>query len=166
MQQKKKTLILVRHAHRDTDAGRLLDNGLSERGREQAKNIQSLFKKEFPGATARLVSSPKLRCRETLAPLASALRVEVEIDPLLHESGEDELGSMETRQDQFFADWALREETLTVACSHGDWIPEFLARYARIFTEVKKGSWAELEFDPERSPTRLSLRALVQRPEP
>ncbi len=162
----KKTLILVRHAHRDTDQGRERDNGLSAKGREQAVLIQSLFKKERPGQTARLVSSPKARCRETLAPLADALRVAVEIDGHLLEGGEPAPGvpfALDQRIDQFFADWVHRPDALTVACSHGDWIPEFLARYATVQTELKKGAWAEMIWDPAFSETRVTLLALHQR---
>lgn len=162
----KRTLILVRHAHRDTDAGRSRDNGLSEKGRAQAVLIQTLFNKEFPGATARLITSPKARCRETLEPLAAALRVAIETEPLLLEGGEKAAGApdpLDERIDLFFSDWIQRAEPLTVACSHGDWIPEFLARYASIETELKKGAWAELVHDPAHSETRLTLRALHQR---
>lgn len=157
-----KTLILVRHAHRETGLGRERDNGLSEKGREQAELLQDLFKKAHPGQTARLVSSPKKRCLETLAPLARMLRVEVEEDPTLLESGETP-GSLESRADRFFADWVGRTEPITIACSHGDWIPEFLERYATVQTDVKKGSWAELEYDASKSEMRLTLRALHQR---
>jgi 8-oxo-dGTP diphosphatase len=161
--RQKKTLILLRHAHRDTDAGRELDNGLSPKGQEQAKLIQSLFNKERPGETARLISSPKLRCRETLAPLAKALRVPVEEEPLLLEGGDGTPPGLDQKIDLFFADWVHRKDPLTVACSHGDWIPEFLARYATIQTDVKKRAWAELDWDPTFSETRLTLRALHQR---
>lgn len=163
---KKKTLIIVRHAHRETAQGRLLDNGLSDKGRSQADLIQQLFNKEFPGSTARLVSSPKARCRETLEPLAKSLHVAIESEPLLLEGGEHFVGvpdQIDQRIDLFFSEWTQRHEAITVACSHGDWIPEFLVRYASIETEVKKGAWAELAYDPKQTETRLTLRALHQR---
>src|SRR6185312_11499052 len=41
-----KTLVLCRHAHRD-NSRRELDNGLTDKGREQAKNIRRFFGDRF-----------------------------------------------------------------------------------------------------------------------
>src|SRR5262245_33981006 len=68
-----KTLILIRHGHRD-NSRRELDNGLTEKGQSQAKNIRRFFAERFSGDEIGkglwLVSSPKVRCMETLQPTA------------------------------------------------------------------------------------------------
>jgi hypothetical protein len=92
-----------------------------------------------------------------------SLPLSVEEEPLLLEGGDGTPPGLDQKIDLFFADWVHRKDPLTVACSHGDWIPEFLARYATIQTDVKKGAWAELDWDPTFSETRLTLRALHQR---
>lgn len=62
------------------------DPGLDETGLEQARavarEILALPEAQRP---ARVVSSPLRRCRETAAPLAEALGVDVEIDPRVGE---------------------------------------------------------------------------------
>jgi broad specificity phosphatase PhoE len=87
---KDRKLIIVRHAHRDTSSGRERDNGLSERGREQAKAVSRYFRERFAKETALLLSSPKVRCIETLLPLSDRLDVEVQILDLLDEQNEGE----------------------------------------------------------------------------
>ena len=76
-------LYLIRHGHPaatwgDDDA----DPGLNEAGKAQAvavaERLMALPPADRPTA---VVSSPLRRCRETAAPLAERLGVEVEIDP-------------------------------------------------------------------------------------
>src|ERR1700722_14595820 len=88
--QMSKTLILIRHGHRDT-ARRELDNGLDDKGREQAKAIKRFFGERFqPEEYKRglwFVSSPKLRCVETLQPAAKLFERPVDVNPDLEEQG-------------------------------------------------------------------------------
>lgn len=65
--------ILIRHAHRDT-ADRAQDNGLSKKGREQAKRLRKYFEERFPEGEGDLVlvTSPKKRCVETIEPIAES----------------------------------------------------------------------------------------------
>jgi phosphohistidine phosphatase SixA len=135
-----KILILVRHAHRDKDEGRELDNGLSERGRRQARALTKFFAKAYPEANPVFLSSPKKRCRETL--------LKVESDPLL-----DEGSNLEGRVAKFTAWWKTQGPQFTVACSHGDWLPVCIEALSGARVELKKGALAEIHLDPDA--TRL-----------
>lgn len=152
-----KTLVLIRHAHRDT-ANREVDNGLSEKGREQAKNIKRFFEQRFGEEDFKrglwFVSSPKLRCVETLLPAAKALERTVDVHPELDEqNGREGLTGLRSRIDQFLKEWKESKVALTVLCSHGDWLP--LATHALLGFEheFKKGGWLEVE--SEGSSVRL-----------
>jgi len=101
-------LFLVRHAHRDT-SNREDDNGLSDKGRDQAKTLVSLFQKKIDpkggkksGSKIVLLSSPKKRCIETLTPFSKKMDVTITIDPNLDEqrSGESS-GQFEKRVASF-----------------------------------------------------------------
>lgn len=147
-----KTLVLIRHAHRDTSA-RELDNGLDEKGREQAKCIKRFFADRFQKGEADaglwLVSSPKLRCVETLNPLAKALEREVDVHPGLDEQSFKESSEVfEKRVATFLAEWAKSPAALTVLCSHGDWLPLATQRLMKgLNFDFRKGAWVELEWD-------------------
>ncbi len=81
------TLILLRHGRSTANgagvlAGRSEGVDLDETGVEQANGLLQ----RFSGArVARLVSSPMLRCRRTIQPLADHLGLEVEIDQRIAE---------------------------------------------------------------------------------
>lgn len=63
-----------------------LDPGLDAAGRAQATVARDrLLSVEDDERPLRVVSSPMLRCRETAAPTAAALGVEMEIDPAVGE---------------------------------------------------------------------------------
>ncbi|HEV7404596.1 MAG TPA: phosphohistidine phosphatase SixA [Chthoniobacteraceae bacterium] len=75
-------LYILRHADADTEAARDDDRRLSEKGREQAKQVAHFCKKH--GLQPSLIlSSPLPRAHETAEPVAAALRVEVVIAPWL-----------------------------------------------------------------------------------
>lgn len=144
-----KKLIFIRHAHRDvTDRG--LDNGLTDKGRTQAKALakffEGRFKKQLGDNDIWLLSSPKRRCLETLAGVSKICSREIDIHPGLGEHGPQE--SFEAylkRIDAFLGEWRSSSPEITLACSHGDWIPAALKRTLQLDVEVKKGSWTELE---------------------
>lgn len=110
-------LLVVRHAH----AGRRQDwdgpdraRPLSPRGRRQAKGmVESLA--AYP--VERILSSPYLRCLETVKPLADALGLTVETAEALGEASD-------ARQSLGLA----RRLTFThaILCTHGDVIPPLL----------------------------------------
>lgn len=146
-----KTLILVRHAHRDTTR-RELDNGLDAKGKEQAKAIRRFFMERFHDDERRtavwLVSSPKVRCLETLIPLSKALDRPVDTHPDLDEQGPQEpLESLRKRVQLFLREWRSSKAHVTVLCSHGDWLPLALLELGGFGQDFKKGCWLELEFN-------------------
>jgi phosphohistidine phosphatase SixA len=130
--------ILLRHASagdrlewRGDDTQRPLD----ERGRAQAK---ALRKELLARGVTRVVSSPYLRCTETVGPLASALGVEVEVDDRLAE-GAGPYGARDL----------LASGDGCVACTHGDIVYELIGRMlnkgAAAVVEVEDGGVRVLE---------------------
>ncbi len=105
---------------------------LVESGRRQSFGLVRLVLDE---PIARLISSPSLRCRQTLLPLAHLRRMHVEEDRRLHE-GESAAGALELLR-------GLGRDT-AVVCSHGDVIPAVLAGLER--------SGVELDDDKLRCP--------------
>ena len=111
------TVHLIRHAK----AGSRSDwdgpdpvRPLSKKGRRQAEALVPLL---LDAQVKRVVSSPYVRCVETVAPLASALGLEVETSDALAEGA------------RLDASIALLEEVAGdngVLCSHGDVIPALL----------------------------------------
>lgn len=146
-----KTLVLVRHGHRDNTT-REIDNGLDEKGKEQAKCIKRYFLSRFSEEDLKtglwLVSSPKLRCIETLQPLAKSLGRPVDVHPGLDEqNGREAGGAMEARVYDFLAEWKKSSVGLTVLASHGDWLPVAASRLLGLSFEPKKGSWLEIAIE-------------------
>jgi len=117
-------LLVIRHAHAGSRAewdGNDDLRPLSQRGIGQARNIARRFA-DVP--LARIVSSPAVRCRQTVAPLADARGVDVTVDARLAE----------------FVDSVRIDPVLDVIdsvpddaaiCSHGDVIPELIAALER-----------------------------------
>ncbi|MFV0316759.1 MAG: SixA phosphatase family protein [Microthrixaceae bacterium] len=113
------TLHLVRHGSAGsrnpgdpTDTERHLDI----RGLAQAEAVADRL---GSSGLTRVLSSPLPRCMETIGPLADRYRLEVEPQEALREGADPGLT------------WALLEQlahTEAAICSHGDVIPEMLAR--------------------------------------
>lgn len=144
-----KSLILIRHGHRD-NTRREVDNGLSDKGREQAKALKRFFTERFSKEDLAkglwLVSSPKLRCVETLQPIAKAIDRPVDSHPGLDEqSGRETVKAFESRLEAFLKEWMESKTPLTVVCSHGDWLPMAAQKLLGIQPIFKKGGWLELE---------------------
>lgn len=141
-------LIIVRHAHRDKPKplGRLADNGLSKKGKAQAKAVLAHFLKVQETRQVKLISSPKVRCVETLAPLAKRLKTKIEIHPALDEQQPSQTEAAYQKSIKGFLEhWARGRQGVTVICSHGDWIPRALEIIVGGPIELKKGGWAEIE---------------------
>ncbi len=135
-----RTLVLVRHAHRDRLAGREIDDGLSEKGQKQVHLVLNHYRSRFGDESTCLASSPKLRCIETLMPLSNSLDVLIQkVDSL------DEGGELRKKTQEFLHWWSAQPSRLTVACSHGDWIPAFLQFNCGAWVDLNKGGWIELE---------------------
>jgi phosphohistidine phosphatase len=75
-------LYLLRHADADTEAARDDDRRLSDKGRDQAKQVAH-FCKEHKLQPSLILSSPLPRAHETAEPVAAALKVEVVVVPWL-----------------------------------------------------------------------------------
>jgi phosphohistidine phosphatase SixA len=129
------SLLLIRHAlagHRDTWVGDDRVRPVDERGRRQSEALVDVL----AGYTIdRIVSSPYLRCVQTVEPLAEARGLELELDEQLGATRLDEVGEVLER---------LRGEKVAV-CTHGDlpWLGD---------RKFKKGAtWV---LDGELGPTR------------
>jgi len=140
-------LYLVRHAdagHRRDHDGPDEERPLSERGRRQAEGLSRGLK---DSDITRLLSSPYVRCIETLAPLGQRLTLPVEDDARLAE-GQGATGALDLA--------ATLRHTSAVFCSHGDVIPDvldaLLARGMKLKDELrwqKASTWA-LTWDGDR----------------
>ena len=151
----KKTLILIRHAHRDTD-DRTRDNGLSDKGQAQVKKLthfamKRLKSSEFEGIDEKnnrplLFSSPKKRCQETMVMLAKELKLKVEVEPRVdeHHLLESHEGMIE-RIRAFLEHWEKKGPQVTIVCSHGDWIPMAIQLLTGVKVGIKKSGWIEIE---------------------
>lgn len=115
------TLYLVRHAkagsRRDWDGDDAL-RPLSRKGWAQAEALADRLTDSSPTT---LRSSPYVRCRQTLEPLAARLGIEVVDDDALREgaSFDETLRLLKSLPDG------------AVCCSHGDVIPETIAALHR-----------------------------------
>ncbi len=148
-----KRLYLIRHAHRDT-LNRIDDNGLSEKGKIQADILRKYFKKicEDVNGSLRFISSPKLRCLETLSPLASEFNFVIEIDERLDEgSFEEDSIAFVKRIAQFMNEISQNpnHNSLVFLCSHGDWIPEAMRAISGAEIDLEKAGFIELEYKKE-----------------
>lgn len=122
------TSVILRHARagdRDEWDGDDRLRPLDERGRRQADELVELLRQ---AGVRRIVSSPYVRCVQTVEPLAVALGLELELDGRLAEGAGADAGSL------------LAEDGL-LACTHGDVVLELLGR------TLKKGAAAVVEPD-------------------
>lgn len=138
-----KTLIIVRHAHRDTSQGRELDNGLSATGKKQTKKFTKFYLKNFGRMKPMILSSPSKRCVQTVKPLATKLKVPIKRTLSLFEEGDEEKG-FKTRVSKFCKKARKSKSETVILCSHGDWIPIALKLLTGKARELKKGEWVVL----------------------
>ena len=117
------TISLVRHAHagsRSSWTEADLDRPLNAKGRDQANAIAALLRRR---PVRRLLSSPALRCQQTVAPLVHHLGLELELHDALAEGAPPEAAFT-------LVDGLVTADTEAVLCTHGDIIPEVIARLA------------------------------------
>jgi len=117
------TLLLVRHAEAESRSswdGPDLLRPLSAKGRRQATGLVHVLGRQF--VISRLVSSPSLRCIETLSPLAAALGLSLEVSESLAEGTDPEAAVEQARSGATLA----ASSEAPVLCSHGDMIPAIL----------------------------------------
>jgi len=140
-----KTLILIRHAHRNADDPSR-DNGLSDKGQEQVKKLVKFARNRLADAKPVFLCSPKKRCQETLGPVAKDLGFKFEIDERLTEHGVSENSALyQARIDEFLDFWKYECPEVTVICSHGDWIPVAIQKLTGAKVGIKKSGWCEIE---------------------
>jgi broad specificity phosphatase PhoE len=115
------TILLVRHARagrRDRWEGDDRLRPLSGKGRAQAGAIPGVVEPWTAAGTALLVSSPWIRCVETLDPLAAALGGGIVVDETLGEG-------MGAKAVEALGSWM--RSWPAVLCTHGDVIEEVLS---------------------------------------
>lgn len=139
-----KTLVIVRHAHREKPTGREADNGLSTKGRKQAKAIAKFYQEIFEKTKPLVYSSPKLRCIETIEPLAKKTKAKLEILDSLNEA--ITTTELLRKIEDFNAHLRSLSAPLVVICSHGDWIPAYLKQVFGIDLDLDKGGWIQIDF--------------------
>jgi 8-oxo-dGTP diphosphatase len=127
------TVLLVRHATAGKSTSDPDDHlrPLDERGEEQAEKLVGAV---APYDVQRVLTSPYVRCRQTVEPLARALGLPVEEHSALAEgsTAEEVLRLVESL-----------DAGIAVLCTHGDVVYELLGE------ESKKGSTWVLEVAPD-----------------
>jgi broad specificity phosphatase PhoE len=149
-------VFLVRHAKaadRFDWTGGDRDRPLIDKGRHQADRLAAALRREQPVLVA---ASPWLRCRQTAAPLAAAMGLQVELDDRLGYDAPDVSGWVRA---------ASREHPgqAVVGVSHGDLIPIYLVQAGLVegFPSFRTGSLFRLEV----SRGRVNRVELVDRKE-
>jgi 8-oxo-dGTP diphosphatase len=141
-------LIVVRHGiakAKPAWSGPDLDRPLISKGERQAKAISACLSRYRP---VRIVSSPSLRCRQTVEPLATTLRLPVEhAKGLATDAGSTAVGVIHQ-----LVRSGLTSSTV-VLCTHREVLAEALPALAREFGLTlphrppgAKGSWWILSF--------------------
>lgn len=113
-------MLLIRHAHagsRSETNTKDWARKLSSKGSRQAEGLVEALESYAP---QRILSSPSVRCVETLVPLAEALHLKIEEDEALAEGSGLEALALVRR---------LANEKVAL-CTHGDVIPEILVALA------------------------------------
>ena len=120
------TVVLLRHASAGDRAEWTGDDRLRSLDKKGRKQADALVDPLRALGVRRVLSSPYVRCTQTVAPLAHALGVEIEIDDRLAEgAGGAARALLESLRD-------------AVACTHGDIVEEVLGR------TLKKGAFAQV----------------------
>lgn len=153
-----KTLILIRHAHRDVQL-RSQDNSLSNKGLKQVLALKTYCRKrhESPPSLQKtggaiFLSSPKKRCIETLTPLADALGYPLQVESALNEKQMGEgIYEFEQRVERFLDQCTSLPAQEVYICSHGDWLPVASEKLLGISLQHKKASWLEVEHWSEQN---------------
>jgi len=130
------TILVVRHARagrRDRWVGDDRLRPLSRKGRVQADALPATVAGLLGGVQPRLVSSPWVRCLETLTPLAATVGADVLADDVLGEG-------MGDKAVEALGGWM---GSPTVLCTHGDVVEELLGHLRR--TGVLNGDDTRLE---------------------
>ena len=152
------TVYLLRHAKAYSRAIWIEDDRLrplTAFGDMQSRSIATALVSEHP---LRLISSPAVRCAQTLDPLSRQMPLRIELEPRLEE-GADPVAAAGVVLEEL-------DQGPSVLCSHGDVIPAVLRRLRPRGLgdgpiDCKKGSFWRLERDRDGE-----LRATYWHPRP
>ena len=144
-------VILLRHASRNThDLG---DPPLNVTGLAQAQAlVESLNTNARIPRPTQIISSPKKRARETLAPIAKSLEISVVIDDRLDERHQNESQKVfEARVHDLLASLDSRETSCILICSHFDWLETAFVSLTNLIDYGSESSgisfdWATAEY--------------------
>src|SRR5258708_2655315 len=143
------TVFLVRHADAKSRANWSHPDEsrpLTRKGLHQAEGLVDLLR-DYP--IRRALSSPAVRCGETVTPLATKLGVKVEVTDALAEGADAAKAYDLVRR-------SARDGGDVVVCTHGDLVPELLRLASRDGLSLEdaprwpKGSTWALESDGHR----------------
>ena len=113
------TIFLIRHAHAGKRSEWTADDRLrplSKRGAEQAERLTTVVGDLVVG---RILSSPYVRCMQTVEPLAEKFEIEIQSSEVFAEGADADAAYQALLELDAFDG---------VACSHGDLIPRLLRR--------------------------------------
>jgi phosphohistidine phosphatase SixA len=130
------SILLVRHAdagHRKSWSGDDAERPLDDQGRRQAARLVAQLEGRD---VSRILSSPYLRCTQTVEPLALVRRLPVE--------HRQELAEGAGRSDVLALVAEVGDDDSAVFCTHGDVVEVLIGR------ESKKGSTWVLEVDGDK----------------
>lgn len=143
-------LLLIRHAragHRETWIGDDRQRPLDDGGRAQAAALVPSLERF---AIERVLTSPYVRCVQTVEPLAAARRLPLEYRDELGDDADPAAARRLMRE-------LAAEDAAAALCAHGDLIRELLGE------ELRKGAVAVLEATPNGELTRLETLAPPKR---
>jgi 8-oxo-dGTP diphosphatase len=148
------TVLLVRHARAGTRKywkGPDIERPLSKKGRHQAEGLVDLLAR-YP--VKRILSSPYVRCVQTVEPTAEKLKLAVEPEPVLAEGA---------GADQVLVLLRQAAGSTVVWCTHGDIVPIVLdiveqdgVKLKKADKKYPKGSFWELEQDKKGRVTKAT----------
>jgi broad specificity phosphatase PhoE len=155
------SVLLVRHARAGSRKhwdGPDIERPLSKKGWRQAEGLVDMLS---PRPIKRILSSPFVRCVQTVEPLAEKLGLEIERRPELAEGAPID-AALELVRDA--------AGTAVVLCTHGDIVPSLLDVIAQVDRldlpddiQYPKGSVWELEQDRDG---RVTDARYLQAPDP
>jgi 8-oxo-dGTP diphosphatase len=134
-------LYIVRHADAGSRRAWTDDDDLRPLGKKGRRQAEAVAEQLAGAHVTRLVSSPSVRCRQTLEPLAKRIGLPIEPERRLAEGcrGEDALA---------VAYELAAVDDVGVLCSHGDVIPDLLSelkaagtRFHHELTWPKASTW-------------------------
>ena len=116
-----------------------LEAGLRQQSGSEQRN------KDFATGKVLWLTSPKMRCQQTLAPLDHLLSEQSpQVDPRLDEAAFGESDEDFTQRiEGFIQDMSRQEATWVFICSHGDWLPIALDYVGGQALPMKKAAWVE-----------------------